>query len=112
MSDGKKNSLEIYMAAKFVEIDSKAHRTPGSGCGNSVGDIANRYCFVECKMKHTVENIIVQYENEWYHLLNQMPMHTDKFPVIATENKFGERFVTMSAEDFFKLLKEAKNDAP
>ena len=109
MSDGKKNSLEIYMAAKFAEIDPRAKRTPGSGCGNSTGDIANKYCFVECKMKHTHENIIVQFKDEWQHLLNEMPISTDKFPIIAVQNKFGENFVVLQAEDFFKLLAEAKN---
>lgn len=110
MSDGKLNTLEIYLAAKFKEIDKTAHRTPGSGCGSSIGDIASKYCFCEAKMKRTHENIIIKFKDEWQDLLNKMPLKTDKFPIIATENKYGEKFITLLADDFFNLLKEAKLD--
>jgi hypothetical protein len=110
MSDGKLNTLEIYLASKFQELDPKAHRTPGSGCGNSIGDIANKYVFCEAKIKRSHENITVKFQEEWLHLVNQMPMNTDKFPIIVTQNKYGNNFVTMLSEDFFSLLKEAKRD--
>jgi len=108
MSDVK-NILEMYLVAKFKEIDSTAHRVSGSGCTDyQKGDISNKYCAVEAKIKHSHENIIVDYDNEWVKTINQMPMNSKKFPIIATENKYGERFITLSAEDFFKILKEAK----
>jgi len=111
MSDGKRNILEIYLEAKFKEVDSSAHRVAGSGCGDrQKSDISNKYCVVEAKIKHTQENIIVKYKDEWIKTLNGMPKGTNKFPIIATENCYGERFITLSAEDFFNLLKEAKDE--
>jgi hypothetical protein len=109
MSDHK-NSLESWVVGQFIdqEIDTRARRTRGSGCGNEVGDIANSYCYVECKMKHTKENIIVDFKEEWKHLLFRIPMYTTKFPVMFVEQMYGEKFAILKADDFFTLLKEAK----
>lgn len=110
MSDTK-NSLEIYLVEKFKEIGIKAHRTAGSGCGDrQKSDISNPYFQIEAKIKHSHENIIVDYKNEYLKTIDQMPRKSNKTVVIATEQKFGERFITMSAEDFFKLVAEAKRD--
>lgn len=109
MSDHK-NSLESWVVGQFIDrdIDPKARRTRGSGCGNEVGDISNSLCYVECKMKHTKENIIVDFKDEWKHLLFKIPMHTSKFPVMFVEQMYGEKFAVLKAEDFFNLLKEAQ----
>ena len=64
MSDVK-NSLELYMLAKFKEIDPSAHRTAGSGCGNQKGDISNKFTACECKIKRSNKNIVVDYKNEY-----------------------------------------------
>lgn len=109
MSDGK-NELEIHIAEGLKPIDRFSKPTPGSGCGNHLGDINNKYFFVECKIKHTKENIIIDYKKEWLDLTSQMPLNSKKIPIIATENKYGDRFVTMSSEDFFILAKEAKGE--
>ena len=112
MSDGKKNTLEIWVATVLKEFDASAHRTPGSGCilGGSAGDVANKYFFIECKMRHTKENIFMQWKQEWLHLLNQLPMKTTKTPLLITENKYGEKFVILKAEDFFSIAKKVYND--
>ena len=107
MSD-LKNKLEIWLEAKFQELDPKAHRTPGSGCGNAVGDISNKFCFVEAKEKHTHENIILQFKDEYQHLLFKIPDCSEKFPIFCIENMYGNKFIILQAEDFFNLLKEAK----
>lgn len=107
MSDHK-NSLESWVVGKLEVLDPYARRTRGSGCGNEIGDVSNKYLYVECKMKHGKENIIVEFENEWLHLERQLPIKTEKIQVVITENKFGKKFVTLNAEDFFDLLKEAK----
>jgi len=109
MSDIK-NPLEIFIEAKFKELDPKAHRTSGSGCGNQKGDVANKFCQVECKIKRSNKNIIVDYENDYLKTLNQMAKGTNKFVIVATQNSYGENFITMSAEDFFTLLKKAELD--
>ena len=108
MSDVK-NSLERYLVAKFKEIDPSSHRVVGSGCTDyQKGDISNKYCAVESKIHRTHENIIVNYKNEYQKTLNQMPLNSKKFAIVCTQNKYGENFVTLSCEDFFNLMKEAK----
>ena len=108
MSDIK-NPLESYLVSKFKEIDPTAHRVSGSGCGDrQKGDISNKFCAVEAKVKRSHENIIMDYQDEWLKTNNQMPMNSKKFPIVAIQNKYGENFVVLSAEDFFKIMREAK----
>lgn len=110
MSD-KNNPLELYLVEKFKEIDPKAHRTSGSGAGDlSKGDISNKFCAVEAKIKRSHENIIVDYKYEWLKTHDQKARGTSKFVIIATQNCYGENFITMGADDFFTLMKEAKHD--
>ena len=108
MSDGK-NSLELFVASHLQDIDPKARPTRGSGCGNEIGDVSNTILFVECKQKLTKDNITMRYKEEWLDLLKKMPMTTNKIPVVVIENAKNEKFVFIQAEDFFKILKEAKN---
>lgn len=108
MSD-KVNTLESWVVSHLLEIDPFARRTRGSGCGNEIGDVSNKYCFIECKQKHTQENIIVPFKEVWQHLLFRIPESSQKIPIVVNENMYGNKFVTLQAEDFFELLKEAKN---
>ena len=109
MSDHK-NPLERYVVEKLLPLDPYARPTRNSGGGNETLDITNKYFYVECKMKKTRSNIIVDYKKEWLKSLNSMPVNTLKPLIIVTENKEGERFVTLSAEDFFDLVYEAKDE--
>ena len=108
MSDVK-NPLEMFIEAKFKELDPKTHRTSGSGCGNQKGDIANKFCAVECKIKRSNKNITMNYDDEWVKTNNQMATGTNKFPIVAIQNKYGENFIVLSADDFFKLMKDAND---
>ncbi len=104
----KNNELESHIAEGLKPIDKFARPTRGSGCGNEIGDVSNKYFYVECKQKHTKENIIMDYKEEWLELNYRLPFNTSKTPVVAIENKYGDRFVVMSTKDFFRLAKEAK----
>jgi len=106
----KHNSLEEYIVENLKDIDPNTRKTPGSGCGASNGDISNKFFFVESKIKHTKENIIIDYKNEWLILTTRMPLQSKKIPIIVTENKYGDKFVTMDADDFFELARKAFND--
>jgi len=106
----KNNGLEVHMAEGLKQIDKKSRPTRGSGCGNEIGDVSNQYFFVECKQKRTKENIIMDYKEEWLDLASRLPLDTKKIPIVAIENKYGDKFVVMSSEDFFKLAKEAKGE--
>jgi hypothetical protein len=105
MSDFK-NSLESWVVEQLLPIDSRARRTRGSGCGNEIGDVSNAYFYVECKQKHTHENIIIEFKKEYQHLLFKVPTTSNKIVIMVNENKYGEKFVTLKAEDFFKMSKE------
>jgi hypothetical protein len=105
----KNNELELHMAEGLKEIDHFSRPTRGSGCGNELGDVSNKYFFVECKQKRTKENIIMDYKKEWLDLFTRIPLNSQKIPIVAIENKYGERFVLMNSNDFFKLAKEAKH---
>jgi len=109
MSDGKKNTLEIWVVEQIKKFDRSAHRVSGSGCGDlQKADISCQKFFIECKMRRTQKNIIVQYKELWLKLLDQMPCNSSKTPLIIIENAFGEKFVTLKAEDFFDLMNDAK----
>jgi hypothetical protein len=103
------NKLEEWLVGKFQQVDNLARKTPGSGCGASIGDISNKYCYVEAKMRHGQENVILKFKDDWKHLLFRIPIKTEKIPVVFIEQMYGEKFAILKAEDFFDLLKEAKN---
>ena len=108
MSDHE-NQLESWVVSQLQDgIDPQARRTRGSGCGNEIGDVANDTLYVECKMKHGHENIIVEFKNEWRHLLFRLPMKTIKTPVVFVEQKYGEKFAILKADDFFHILRRLK----
>lgn len=95
------------MVDGLLAIDPKTKRTPGSGCGNSLGDISNKYFFIECKQKRTKFNLIMDYKDEWLKLNDKLPIDSPKIPLCAYELKSGETFVVMKTEDFFKLSEKA-----
>lgn len=100
----KNNPLELYVAEKLKDVDPHARPTAGSGCGNEIGDVSNKFFFVECKQKHTKTNIIMDYMKDYHRLLCQLPVNTDKEVFVAIENKYGEKFVVMEADAFFRLV--------
>jgi len=99
---GKK--LEEYILSKVKEIDPQARLSRGSGCGNDIGDIVSYKFFVECKKRNT-KSVQVN-NNVWNHLLAQLPINTQKIPLLALENHDGKRWIVIDCEDFFKILKE------
>ena len=58
----KNNELELYIAEGLKAIDPNARPTRGSGCGVEVGDVSNKFFYVEAKQKHTKENIIIDFK--------------------------------------------------
>lgn len=109
MSD-KHNNLEEYIVEGLKPIDKYTRKTKGSGCGAEIGDVQNQFFFVESKIKHGKVNIIVDYKNEWLTLNSRIPLNSTKIPVVIVENKFGEKFVTMEAVNFFELVRKAFQD--
>ena len=106
----KNNELELHMSEGLKSIDPYARPTRGSGCGNEISDVSNKYFYVECKQKRTKANIIMDYKKEWLDLTTQLPLSSKKIPIVAIENMYGDRFVIMNSTDFFKLAEEAKGE--
>lgn len=73
MSD-KNNTLEQSIVEKLLPIDPYVRKTRGSGCGVEIGDISNKYFYIECKQKLTKSNIIVDYNKEYLKTLYKMPL--------------------------------------
>ena len=100
------NRLEEYLVAKLQELgDKTARKSAGSGCGNDIADVVCKDFYIEAKINATRDNIIVRYKEEWLKLLSEIPLNTHKIPMIAKENKQGDRFITIEAEDFFRLIR-------
>ena len=97
-------TLEEWIADKLKVIDPNAKPTKNSGASGSIGDISNKFFYIECKQKMTKSNIIVDYKKEYLKLYNEIPMDSLKPILIVTENKQREKFITINAEDFFRLI--------
>lgn len=101
------NSLENYIADKMGELDANARPTKASGSSTEILDIRNNIMFWECRQDLTRDNIIVNYEKDYLEPLNKTPVTIPKPFAIAKENKQGEKFVIMEAEEFFRILYKA-----
>ena len=108
MSDTN-NSLEEYIARELNKIDEIARRSKASGASTEIGDIYSKDWYFECKIKHNHSNIIADREKEIIDLKNKVPCSTKKEMAFAYENKFGERYVLLEGETFFRLLKKIKD---
>jgi len=101
MSDTK-NLLELYVADKLKKIDKYARPTKASGASTEIGDILNKFFFVECKMR-TTSSVTIQ-RKVWYELLGKLPLKTKKLPIYALENKHKDRFIALDLDDFFRII--------
>ena len=41
----------------------------------------------------------------WNHLINQLPINTQKIPIYIYQNSKGKKFLIMEAEDFFRRIR-------
>ena len=101
MSDAK-NPLELYVADKLKKIDKYARPTKASGASTEIGDILNKFFFIECKMRNT-KSVTIR-RDVWYKLLSELPMKTKKIPLYALENKHKDRFMALDLDDFFRMV--------
>ena len=106
----KTNSLESYIVSKLLPYDPNARRTRGSGSHTELGDVYNTHFFVECKIKRTKTNIIMDRKEDFMKLAEKIPVHSFKEMFVAIENKFGEKYIIMDSEAFFRLVEKAYED--
>jgi hypothetical protein len=102
----KGNLLEHYIASLLKEVfsDNSIRPTRGSGNATEIGDVSNSKFFIEAK-NWNKENITMKYST-WLHLINQLPINTNKVPLYVFRNNKDKNFVIMEFEDFIRILKE------
>jgi hypothetical protein len=102
----KGNLLEEYITSLLKDVlkDNFIRPTRGSGNATEIGDVSNSKFFIEAK-NWNKENISMKYST-WLHLINQLPINTNKVPLYVFRNNKEKNFVIMEFEDFIRILKE------
>jgi len=101
----KNNSLEQYLLEQMSKIDPTARKSRGSGStGLDIADLVCKDWYIESKQKHTKANITVDREKEILKLKDSIPVDTQKECLWAYENKYGEKYILLEADTFFRLL--------
>jgi len=99
MSDYK-NKLEAWVASMLKKIDKHARPSKASGASTENYDLQTEIPLaIECKIrniKNPVINLIT-----WDKLLNEIPMRSNRTPVLFLQNVHGDKFAVLNAEDFF-----------
>jgi hypothetical protein len=97
-------SLEQTVANKFVDMGFKnARPSKGSGAVNRDGDVIGQpLCHVEAKQRNT-KNITLK-EDVWLKLCNEIPLHSEKFPLYVLGNANNKKWAVIDLDDFFRLL--------
>lgn len=99
MSDFK-NPLERWIAKMLMKIDKTARPSKASGASTEAYDLQTVIPLAcECKMRN-IKNPVINLLT-WDKLLNEIPLRSDRTPILFLENKFGDRFAVLKAEDFF-----------
>jgi len=82
----------------------KARISKGSGNKGELGDVAGQDLFVaECKNRNT-KNVTIK-EEVWRKLLNDIPLHSQRFPIYFLGNSEGRRWAVLDINEFFKLMR-------
>jgi hypothetical protein len=96
--------LEELLLSYLKELDPQARLTRASGASNDIGDVQNSLFYCECK-NWNKENVILKMST-WNHLVNQIPINSNKIPIFVFQNNKYKKFVTLELDDFFRLIKE------
>jgi len=101
------NRLEDQIAEKLQSLGDKfARRSRMSGGQFDVGDVVSSWFFVQAKKRNTKHITISR--DEWTKLDTEIPVNSLKPIIYVNENQYGEKFVTMDYDDFFRIIKENK----
>ena len=97
--------LESYIVNCLKDLDKYCKRTPGSGNKGRKGDIFTSCgLHIECKQRMT-KSVTINSE-VWQKLNQEIPLHSNKIPVLALENKDRKRWAVLDLDDFLFLYKE------
>ena len=83
----------------------KIRSTKASGASTEKGDVLNSVnLHIECKLRNT-SSITIK-NDVWQKLNQEIPLHSDKLPILALENKEGKRWVVLGLDDFINIYIE------
>jgi hypothetical protein len=102
--DANWQKFEDLICKKLKEIDPNIRATKGSGNSTEKHDIKTN-CGLACECKDY--NKISVYNEEWMQkVISEVPLHSDKLPVLFTRNKEGKIRAHLDGDDFARLYIE------
>jgi Holliday junction resolvase len=101
----KGQELELIILDYLKVIDNYARLSRASGASLDIGDVVSKYFFIEAK-NWNKRNIIVD-QDIWEHLINQIPISSNKIPLLIQKNNEGKTFVSLDIKDFFSIIYKA-----
>lgn len=97
--------FQEYIAEILSEIDPHARSTKGSGNKGEQGDVNNKVGLtVECKLRNT-KSAQINVE-QWKDLLAEIPLHSERIPLLALKNKEGRKWAVLDLDDFLEMYVE------
>jgi len=97
--------FQEYIAEILNEIDPHARSTKGSGNKGEQGDVNNKVGLtIECKLRNT-KSAQINVE-QWKDLLDEIPLHSERIPLLALKNKEGRKWAVLDLDDFLTMYIE------
>lgn len=96
--------FQELIAEKFREIAPFARSTKASGGSTEKGDLTN-IPGLHCEMKDYNKDSV--YQEKWMQkVIEEVPLHVQRIPVLFTRNKDGKIRAHLEGDDFIKLYIE------
>jgi len=96
--DPEWKQFQEYIAIKLRDIDTNTRSTKGSGNKGELGDVNNKYMIVECKLRN-VKSPSIDLKT-WLKLNREVPMSSERFPMLALKQKNGYKFAVLDLDQF------------
>jgi hypothetical protein len=97
--------FQEHIADRLKELDPSARSTKGSGNKGEQGDVNNKCGLtVECKQRNT-KSVTINIDT-WKKLLEEIPLHSERIPLYALENKDKKRWAVLDLDDFLDIYVE------
>jgi hypothetical protein len=106
MNKREKGKLLEHIITDYIQvIDKFARPTRNSGGSIELGDVLNKYFLVEAK-NWKKNNCIIDMKI-WKKLIKQLPIDSDRTPILVQRNEEGIIFVSLTIDDFFSIVYKA-----
>lgn len=95
--------FQDYIAGILQAIDPHARSSKGSGNCGELGDVNNKVGLnIECKQTGKVRDVSIK-KDEWEHVCNEIPLHSNRIPILCLENKDKKRWAVLDLDTFLEL---------